>query len=131
MCASIETAPDELHDTADEVLALMPWGRLLHGIVCGDADICAGLRRVARDGGRLDVTVGTSIWREPVPLEIRNLPELTPDYVDSVLTERLARHGWRLTVVQWLPGGVRSSSWARRLGSSTPDVFARLRAEAH
>jgi 16S rRNA (adenine(1408)-N(1))-methyltransferase len=159
VCASIESAPPELHGIADEVLAMLPWGKLLRGIVLGEADVCRGLRGVARPGASLDVAVGTSIWREPVPLEIRDLPELTEAYARDVLAGRLLAHGWRLTDVARRPavgaadqaadpadpagpaGPARApssrapsswapSSWARRLGSSPPEVFAYLRAEA-
>jgi 16S rRNA (adenine(1408)-N(1))-methyltransferase len=131
--SAIETVPAELTGLADEVLVLMPWGKLLRGIVHGDADVCSGLRAVAKPGATLDITVGTSIWRDPVPLEIRELPELTPDYVDAVLAERLAGFGWRVTGAE-LVAGVEmdriSSSWARRLGSANPEVLIHIRATA-
>jgi 16S rRNA (adenine(1408)-N(1))-methyltransferase len=133
VCASIEAVPAELHGIADEVLALMPWGRLLRGIVLGEADVCGGLRAVARPGATLDIAVGTSIWRDPVPLEIRDLPELTVGYARDVLADRLAACGWRLTDVERLSAAEVArvpSSWARRLGSSSPEVFAYLRAVA-
>lgn len=132
--ASIETAPPALHGRADEVTALMPWGKLLRGIVLGDADVCGGLRAVARDGAPLDVAIGTSIWRDPVPLDIRDLPELTPDTVASTgLAERLAALGWRVTEVRLVPHTELdriSSSWARRLGSGASETVLHLRAVA-
>jgi 16S rRNA (adenine(1408)-N(1))-methyltransferase len=133
VCASIEDAPAELRGIADEVLVGMPWGRLLHGVVLGEADVCGGLRAVARPGAALEVAVGTSIWRDPVPLEIRDLPELTEAYARDVLTGRFAASGWRLTGAALLDAGEMGrlpSSWARRLGSSSAEVFAVLRAVA-
>ncbi len=132
VCASVEAVPVELYGIADEVLALMPWGKLLRGIVLGEPDVCAGLRAVARPGASLEVTVGTGIWRDPVPLEIRDLPELTAQYVDATLAALLLESGWRVVEareitaaeVERLP-----SSWARRFGSSAP-AFLYLRAEA-
>lgn len=96
--SAIESVPGELHGIADEVSVLMPWGKLLRGIVHGDRDVCAGLRAVARSGATLDVTVGTSIWRDPVPLEIRELPELTPS-----TSTRSSPTGWP-TAAGRLPG---------------------------
>lgn len=137
VCASAEAAPAELHGIADEVLALMPWGKLLRGVVLGEADVCGGLRGIARTGATLEVTVGTSIWREPVPLEIRDLPELTADHIDAVLSGRLAEVGWRVDHVQLVAGGdasegalPRTSSWAKRLGSSTVEAVMHLQATA-
>lgn len=136
VCGSIETVPAQLHGIADEVLALMPWGKLLHGIVLGDADVCGGLRAVARPGAALDITVGTSIWREPVPLDVRGLPELTPDYVEQTLAARLALAGWRVVETRRIaPEEAErlTSSWGRRLGHGQPspeDPLMFLHAEA-
>jgi 16S rRNA (adenine(1408)-N(1))-methyltransferase len=133
VCASIEAVPAELHGIADEVLVLMPWGKLLRGLVLGEADVCGGLRAVARPGATLDVAVGTSIWRDPVPLELRDLPELTVAYARDVLADRLGASGWWLTEAALLGADEMArlpSSWARRLGSSSPEVFAVLRAVA-
>ena len=128
VCASIEDVPPELHGVADEVLVLLPWGRLLRGVVLGEPDVCGGLRAVAKAGATLDVAVGTSIWRDPVPLEVRDLPELAAPYVHDVLAGRLAAAGWHLTGAEWLPAAELRSSWARRLGSAPTEVFACLRA---
>lgn len=131
--AAIETVPVDLHGIADEVLVLMPWGKLLRGVVQGDEDVCTGLRAVARTGATLEITVGTSIWRDPVPLEIRGLPELTPEYVDTVLADRLASCGWQVTGAEVISGAEMdriSSSWARRLGSANPEVVIHVRATA-
>lgn len=133
VCASAEDPPEELHGVADEVLTLMPWGKLLRGVVLGEPDVCGGLRRIAHAGAPLEVTVGTSIWRDPVPLEIHDLPELTVAYVDSVLSGRLAAAGWRVEHAEVLAGDQsppRSSSWAKRLGSSTVEAVMHLRATA-
>lgn len=131
--ASIESVPLELHGIADEVLVLMPWGKLLRGIVLGEPDVCTGLRSVAKPGAHLHVTVGTSIWRDPVPREIQGLPELTPAYANDRLTGVLREAGWdRLTVSLVPPADVTTarSSWGRRLGSSRSQIVANLTAVA-
>jgi 16S rRNA (adenine(1408)-N(1))-methyltransferase len=151
VCGSIEDAPAELDGIGDEVWVLMPWGRLLHGIVRGDADVWQGLRRVAATGAALTVTVGTSIWRDPVPREIRELPELTPAYVGAALDPRIATFGWRLETATVTgaaattdgdaaaggTGGERTtagrppaSSWSKRLGATGPEPILRLTATA-
>jgi 16S rRNA (adenine(1408)-N(1))-methyltransferase len=132
--SSIETAPSALHGRGDEVTALMPWGKLLRGIVLGEADVCGGLRTVARPGAPLDVAIGTSIWREPVPRDIRDLPELTPEAVESTgLAARLSALGWQVTEARLVPHTELdriSSSWARRLGSGASETVLHLRAVA-
>jgi 16S rRNA (adenine(1408)-N(1))-methyltransferase len=132
--AAIEAVPSALHGVADEVTVLMPWGKLLRGVVLGEDDVLAGLRAVAKPGAPLEVSIGTSIWRDPIPLEIRDLPELTPESVDSTgLADRLAALGWQATDVRLVPHTeleTISSSWARRLGSGATETVLHLRAVA-
>lgn len=133
VAAAIETAPEELAAVADEVLVLMPWGKLLRGLILGEQDVCTGLRRVAKPGATVDVTIGTSIWRPPVPLEIRDLPEATVDYVRDRLSPLWARAGLRITVAESVTGaeaGRLTSSWARRLDSDKPEVVLHIGALA-
>ena len=132
--SAIETVPPALHGVADQVTVLMPWGKLLRGVVLGEDDVLSGLRAVAKPGAPLEISIGTSIWRDPIPLEIRDLPELTPETVASTgLTDRLAVLGWRVTDVRLVPHtdlDTISSSWARRLGSGATETVLHLRAIA-
>jgi len=131
--ASIENVPPDLRNLADEVLVLMPWGRLLRGIVGAETDVCGGLRAVAKLGATLDVIVGTSVWRDPVPREIQGLPELTPHYIDATLADRLRPLGWEVRAAKLIEGaeiGMMSSSWWRRLGATTREVVIHLHAVA-
>jgi 16S rRNA (adenine(1408)-N(1))-methyltransferase len=117
-----ENPPQPLHGVADEVSVMLPWGRLLSGLVTGERAICEGLRRMAVPGAGLDVLVGTDIWRDPVPVEIRSLPELTVERADAVLRERFAEAGWRVDSVETMAGaeaGRLPSSWGRRLADGT------------
>jgi 16S rRNA (adenine(1408)-N(1))-methyltransferase len=128
-----EDPPAPLHGVADELHVMLPWGRLLSGLVLGEPDLCGGLRRLAVPGAPLDITVGTDIWREPVPLEIRDLPELTVSYVDDVLRRRLAAAGWRVDMAELLTGaeaGHLPSSWGRRLSDGSQSRFFHIRATA-
>ncbi|MGC4951184.1 rRNA methyltransferase [Streptomyces sp. DT224] len=129
--AAIENAPEELRGAADELLVLMPWGKLLHGLVRGDEDIWSGLRTVAKPNAPLTATVGTSIWREPVPRDIQGLPELTPSYVEEVLAGKALAAGWKVTGFQLTKAeeaAAVSSSWARRLDSDSTEIIATLTA---
>jgi len=131
--AAAEALPPPLAGIADEVLVLMPWGRLLDGVVRGDPEVCGGLRALACEGASLDVTIGTSIWRPPVPVALRDLPELTPEAAGADLAPRLAAAGWaldeaRLLGVAELEAG--TSSWARRLDARGDERVLHLRAHA-
>lgn len=132
--SAIETVPAALHGVADDVTVLMPWGKLLRGVVLGEEDVLSGLRSVAKAGAPLEISIGTSIWRDPIPLEIRDLPELTPQTVVSTgLGDRLAAFGWEVADVRLVPHtdlDTISSSWARRLGSGATETVLHLRAIA-
>jgi 16S rRNA (adenine(1408)-N(1))-methyltransferase len=130
-----EDPPRPLYGVADELHVMLPWGRLLTGLVLGEPQLCGGLRRMAVSGAAMDVTVGTDIWREPVPVEIRELPELTVEHAQTVLRRRLADAGWHLEVVELVSGteaGRLPSSWGRRLSDRGRDAarFIHLRALA-
>jgi 16S rRNA (adenine(1408)-N(1))-methyltransferase len=126
-----EDPPPPLAGVADELHVMLPWGRLLTGLVLGERQLCGGLRRMAMPGASLDVTVGTDIWREPVPVEIRGLPELTPRHVEEVLRPRFAEAGWHVETAE-LVSGAEASSWGRRLSDrSRPRArFMHIRATA-
>ena len=132
--SAIETVPAPLHRRADAVTVLMPWGKLLRGVVRGEQDVISGLRAVAKPGAPLEISIGTSIWRDPIPLEIRDLPELTPEAVESSgLAARLAALGWQVTDVRLVAHTdleAISSSWAKRLGSGATETVLHLRAVA-
>ena len=131
VCASIEDPPEPLLGLADEVFVHLPWGRLLSGVVLGTADIVSGLRAVARPGAVLRIVVGADIWRPPVPRELAGLPELTSDYVNVTLVNRLADHGWKVTAFGPIDPEEVSSTWARRLSANRAEPsFVALHAEA-
>jgi 16S rRNA (adenine(1408)-N(1))-methyltransferase len=133
VCATAEEPPDELCAIADQVVVQLPWGLLLAGVVTGDPAVCGGLRAIARPGARLDVVIGTHVWRPPVPGPVRSLPEPTPSYVASTLAPRLAAAGWRIDRYEPLGAGDRAgltSSWGRRLRARPAASFAHLRATA-
>lgn len=133
--AAVEAAPSALDGVADAVTVLMPWGGLLRGVVEASADVGGGLRRLARPGATLEIVIGTSIWRPPVPVELADLPELTPAALapGSELAARWAASGWAVdgaVVTSSIDADAPATSWARRLGSTSPEplVVARLHA---
>lgn len=131
--ASAEAPPAELLGRADEVHVVLPWARLMVGLVLAQADVLAGLRALARPGAALELTLGADVWADPVPIEARDLPELTLDYVRETLAPAYAAAGVPIVEARMLsPEEIAAipSSWARRLahGRRSPR-FVRLRAE--
>lgn len=131
--ATAEAPPDELRGRAAEVYCVLPWGRLLAGIVTGDAEVLGGLRAVARSGAPVHVYLNAGVWDRRTPLDVQDLPELTPDYVEGTLVPAYAACG--LTVTEHAdapPAEVNAlrSKWARRLTHGGGGRFVRLEAVA-
>ncbi|MEZ5407922.1 MAG: hypothetical protein R2761_07850 [Acidimicrobiales bacterium] len=133
--AAVEAVPPALDGVADAVTVLMPWGGLLRGVVDAVPEVCAGLRRLARAGASLEIVIGTSIWRPPVPVELADLPELTPAALAAggELAARWAEAGWAVdgaAVTTSIDGDAPATSWARRLGSGSPEALLVVRLHA-
>jgi len=117
--ASIEEPPAELHGIADEVTVVLPWGRLLEGIVCPDDAVSRGLARLCRTGARVSITLNGEIWLESTPARFRDLPAATPEHVAAVVAPAFAESGIELSPARWLGADETkaiSSTWARKLG---------------
>ena len=121
--AGIEQPPDELSGVADEVHVVLPWGKLLRGVVLPETDVLAGLRRVAAPEALLRLVLGVDVWADPVPVEVRGVPEPTLEYVERHLARAYAREGLRLLEARALsPAEIEElpSTWARRLAHGRP-----------
>jgi hypothetical protein len=58
------------------------------------------------------------VWGDPIPVEARDLPEPTVDYVRDALTPEYARHGIELGEPRAMPPAAIErlpSTWARKL----------------
>ncbi|MDE3097668.1 MAG: class I SAM-dependent methyltransferase, partial [Chloroflexota bacterium] len=94
--ASIEQVPAELYGIADELYVNLPWGSLMRGIILGEATVLGGLASLGREGAVLRAVVNTRIFDDPVPIDARDLPEPTPEYVRATLAPLYARRGLRI-----------------------------------
>ena len=89
--ASIESLPSEVRGLADEVSVLLPWGKLLEGIVLAHDDVLRGIVELLRPRGRLVVTLNGEIWAESMPARFEHLPVPTPEHVAEVVAPGFAR----------------------------------------
>lgn len=121
--ASIEQLPPELHGIADEIVVTLPWGSLMRGIILGDAAVLEPLARLGRDGASLRIVLNTRIFDEPVPIDARDLPEVTPDYARTDMARAFERAGMRITSADWLDAddvATLGTTWAKRLSHRAP-----------
>jgi 16S rRNA (adenine(1408)-N(1))-methyltransferase len=117
--SSIEGVPTELAQIADEVFVVLPWGRLLEGIVMGDAAVIGGLATLARPGARVEVTLNGEIWLESMPVRYEHLPVPTTEYVHDVIAPAFATAGLVMEgaacVLTEREVAELPSTWARKL----------------
>lgn len=116
--AGAEAPPAELQRRAETVHVILPWGKLMIGLLRAEHDVLSGLARLARPDGRLHVILNGEIWGDPVPVEARHLPEPTVVYVREVLTPAYEREGIVLEDARLMTPGATAaipSTWAKRL----------------
>lgn len=119
--ASAEAPPPELHGRADDVTVILPWGRLMAGLLLPIGEVLDGLRLLGHVGTGFEAVINAEVWGDPVPVEARDLPELTPERATAVLAPRYAAHGIAIARARVLDAaGVRDlrSTWAKKLASS-------------
>ncbi|MHB8377743.1 MAG: class I SAM-dependent methyltransferase [Dehalococcoidia bacterium] len=123
--ASIEQVPAELHGIADELYVNLPWGSLMRGIILGEAAVLDGLASLGREGAFVRAVVNTRIFDDPVPLDVRDLPEPTPDYVRATLAPLYARRGLRIEQARLFDADelrALGTTWAKRLSHRRPPL---------
>jgi 16S rRNA (adenine(1408)-N(1))-methyltransferase len=121
--ASVEALPEELRGVADEVFVQLPWGRLLEGIVLGDAEVIDGIAALCHPGARVAINLNNEIWLDSTPERFADLPLPTPEYVDANVAPAFARAGIDLTPARMLDAAEAKAlptTWAKRLGHSRP-----------
>lgn len=119
--ASAEAPPPELHGRADGVTVILPWGRLMVGLLFPVGEVLDGLRLLGHVDTGFRAVINAEVWGDPVPIEARDLPELTPERATVELAPRYAEHGIGIERARLLDEtGVTElrSTWAKKLASS-------------
>ncbi len=123
VAASIERLPDELRGIAGEIVVTLPWGSLMRGIILGDDIVLSAIASLATDGATLRIVLNTRIFDDPVPLDVRDLPDVTPDYVRETLAPAFARHGIEITEARYMDAdevAAIETTWAKKLSHRHP-----------
>lgn len=112
--------PPELHGSAHEVHVILPWGKLMVGLLTADPAVLRGLSAIAKPGATLHVILNGEVWSDPVPVDARDLPDPTVAHVRDVLAPAYARAaGIAIGDVRDMPPGAAHSipsTWAKKLG---------------
>lgn len=123
VAASIERPPAELQGVADAIFVTLPWGSLMRGIILGDDAVLAGLASLATDRATLRIVLNTRIFDDPVPLDVRNLPDVTSDYVRETLAAAFAQHSITITETRYMDAdevAAIETTWAKKLSHRHP-----------
>jgi 16S rRNA (adenine(1408)-N(1))-methyltransferase len=124
-----EELPADLDGSCDEVVSVLPWGRLMRELILGAPATLDGIRRIAKPGATVKLILNTEIFEEPVPLDVQELPEATPAYGREILVPRFEAHGILLDELRYLDETeVRAlrSTWSRRLAHGRSPRFLLL-----
>lgn len=131
--ASIEHVPAELRGIGGEIFVTLPWGSLMRGIILADDAVLRGLASLAHEGAALRIVLNTRIFDDPVPLDVRDLPDVTPNYVRETLGPALARHGIAVTETRFMDAdevAAIETTWAKRLSHRAPPRSVLIEAKA-
>ena len=121
--ASIEQPPVEMRGVADQIFVTLPWGSLMRGIILGDAQVLAAIASFGALGARVRIVLNTRIFDDPVPIEVRDLPEVTPDYARDTLSPAFEAAGMRIDRADWMDAdavATLGTTWAKRLSHRRP-----------
>jgi 16S rRNA (adenine(1408)-N(1))-methyltransferase len=121
--ASIEQMPPELDAVADDVYVTLPWGSLMRGIILGDPAVLAAIARIARGSATIRIVLNTRIFDDPVPIEARDLPEISPEYARGTLAPAFGDAGMRVAEARWMSADEVAqipTTWAKRLSHRAP-----------
>lgn len=121
--ASIEHIPDGLRALADEMYITLPWGSLMRGLILGEDLVLAGVASLARADATLRIILNTRIFDDPVPADVLDLPNVTPEYGGEVLAPAYTRHRIEITETRWMDAMEVASlptTWAKRLSHRAP-----------
>jgi 16S rRNA (adenine(1408)-N(1))-methyltransferase len=121
--ASVEHLPEDLRAIAGDVYITLPWGSLMRGLILADQQVLDGVAALARPGGTIHIVLNTRIFEDPIPLEARDLPDLTPEYVRDHLTEPYARSALHIEQIRELAAdevAALGTTWAKRLSHRPP-----------
>jgi 16S rRNA (adenine(1408)-N(1))-methyltransferase len=132
--ASMEAPPEELRGVADEIFVTLPWGSLMRGIILGDDVVLGGIASLGGEGASVRIVLNTRIFDDPVPLDVRDLPEVTPAYVTETLGSAFERNGLRVVKSRWMDAdevAAIGTTWGKRLSHRSPPRSVLIEATVH
>ncbi len=128
---SVERMPGELDGLVENVFVNFPWGSLMRGLIVPDQEVLKALARVGAPGAAYRIILNLRIFDNPVPLDARDLPEVTVQYVEDELRPSYREAGLDIVSVDEVgPDDLQRlrTSWARRLSHRAPPPSIQIHA---
>jgi 16S rRNA (adenine(1408)-N(1))-methyltransferase len=114
--AAVENLPLELNELADTITINYPWGSLLSALVTPDESVLRSIARLGKPNSRFLVLLNYSVFQDSEYAERLGLPELTADYVESVLKTRYRLVGIEIEQYRFLQKEApHRTSWGQSL----------------
>ena len=107
--AAVEDLPEELEGAADEIHIHFPWGSLLQAVATGDRVVLESLRRISAAECLLEIVIGIDPERDRTETERLDLPQLTIEYLQTVLIPKYRSAGFKFLE----QGTMNSAEWSR------------------
>lgn len=113
-----EALPEELANMVNKIYINLPWGSLRDGIIKGEDKILSGITNISQNNSTMEVCISYSDMYEQNEISKRELPELTKNYISTVLKERYKGFGIHITEISlWDNNMLKSvdTKWAKKL----------------
>ena len=98
--AAIESIPEEFSNIGDKITVNLPWGSLLEGIVKGEETVLNEIFKMAKNNCSFRATFSYTQLHELGEIERRELPELSPSYIENTLISHYNKAGIHITEVK-------------------------------
>lgn len=110
--------PDELANFVDNIYINLPWGSLRDAVVKGEEQLLNGIRKIGKAKSNLDIYVTYSSLYEAKVITLRELPELSEEYINENLKPKYRDCGINIKRVELCNNDSLKkldTSWAKKL----------------
>ena len=132
LISNVETLPSVLDGKFTQIWIILPWGSLLDGIVNTREDYMNNIRRIGVEGSALHIYLNYDLKYEPVEMERKGLPELTPEFVTDKMIPSIQSFGFQLKDWEFMRNEEVTSlpsTWTRKLAYGRERSTLRIEAE--
>lgn len=121
-----EELPAEMNAIADKVYVNLPWGSLRDGLIKGSEDILSSIKNISKSKSTLEVCIAYSDLYESNEIQNRQLPELSVQYIETILKAKYSAFGIHIRIVDlWDNDKLKSidTKWAKKLAFGKSRAF--------